>query len=287
MRFPEPIRTQIAVIVGVGLLGGSLALAFRKRGLFPHIVGVGRNPQRLQMAVQQKLIDEACTSVERAARQADWIFVCTPVDQIASHVARMIPYAQPGTIVTDVGSVKGPICHALARYARGDVVFVGSHPIAGSEKQGFENSYADLFDGKPCVITPLPAHDATAVDAVESLWRRLGMSVTRASPEEHDEILATTSHLPHFLASILASLVPPQWYPFTGTGFRDTTRVACGDAQLWTAIFMQNREQLLNVLQRCEHMQSEFKQTLINADAERLCQLLDQARQARTQLSTG
>src|SRR5262245_57761489 len=227
-------------IIGVGLLGGSIALAARQRRLAGRIVGADRNDKALETALARGMLDEAHDDPCRAMCSASLAVFCTPVDRIADHIGACAMSCRPGTLLTDVGSTKSSIVRRLAGRLPPGVNFVGSHPLTGSEKTGPENARADLFDGRLVVLTPIGDPPA-AVWTIGDFWRALGARVETMSPETHDEVLATTSHLPHLVASVLAGVLPLDWRGLTATGFRDTTRIASGDAQLWQAIFLSNQ----------------------------------------------
>lgn len=277
---------ETVAIAGVGLIGGSLGAAVKRRGLARRVIGVGRHPGRLAEAQQRGLIDEFERDVGRAAARADIVVICTPVDQIVSHVREARRTARPGTCLTDAGSVKGVLCTALADLATGPCVFVGAHPLAGSEKSGFEYAQAELFQGRTCVVTPLPEHDADAVARVERFWSGVGMRVVRMSPQEHDAVLACTSHAPHVVAAALAAALRDEHRAYTATGFRDTTRIASGDPTLWTGILLQNAEAVLAALDQVEQSWTAFREALQRHDAEALKSLLQTAKHRRDALNT-
>jgi prephenate dehydrogenase len=233
---PPPSETLIdhVVIAGVGLIGGSIAQAVKQRGLARKVTGLGRNRERLEAARSAGVVDDIATSAAEL-QNVSLAIVCTPVDRIADDV-RAIQQYSPQALITDAGSVKGAICRALADVSN----FVGSHPMAGSERGGWEHSRADLFEGKVCAITPL-SQPESRIARVEAFWQVLGMRTQRVTPPRHDELVALTSHLPHAVAAVLASQLTADARPLASTGFRDTTRVASGDPELWTAIFRDNR----------------------------------------------
>lgn len=222
------------VIVGVGLIGGSIGRALKQRGLATTVTGLGRSRERLAAAKSAGVIDQFVTSAAEL-RGVSLAVVCTPVDRIAEDV-RAIHQHAPQALITDAGSVKGALCQALADLPN----FVGSHPMAGSERGGWEHSRADLFISKVCAVTPL-AQPASSITQVEAFWQSLGMRTQPVAPQRHDELVALTSHLPHAVAAVLASQLATDAMPLASTGFRDTTRVASGDPELWTAIFRENR----------------------------------------------
>lgn len=271
-------------IVGVGLIGGSIAAALKKRGFAGRIIGVGRNASRLEKTREAGLIDAPTTDLASAASEAGTIVFCTPVDRIVEDVRDAAPHCRAQTLLTDGGSVKGAICRALDGQLPESATFIGSHPLAGSEKQGFEHADADLFAGRTCVVTP---NERTPVggqlELLISFWRQLGFaSVVKMSAQTHDEILALTSHLPHAVASCLAVLVSePDQQQLASTGFLDTTRIAAGDPELWSAILLNNSEAVLRVMDRFVEELSEIRAAIENGDAGGLKKLLAQAKTNR------
>lgn len=273
-------------IVGVGLIGGSIGQAARQRGLCKTIIGVGRDPASLEKAKKVGAIDSATLDLAEGARRSDFVVVCTPVDKIAFHVIEAGKVAEPGAIITDAGSTKANIVRDIEGRLPNGVEFVGSHPLAGSEKTGPENAAADLFQGRIAIVTPTARTDAAALHAVEAFWKALGSEVHRLDPETHDRALALTSHLPHLTAAALTGIVPPQYRPFTATGFRDTTRIASGDPKLWAAIFRQNALGMADALQRFGDRLDEFRQAILQDDEATLIELLSNGKRVRDALGS-
>jgi prephenate dehydrogenase len=269
----EPV-CEVAAIVGVGLIGGSLAAALRSRGLAREVVGVGRSPSRLNLARDLGQIDRASTSLAEAAHAADLIVFCTPVDRIVEGVREAAVVCRPGTVITDAGSVKKWICDELGANPAPKVQFVGSHPMAGSERQGCQYADPELFQGRRCVVTPLPQSDRASVERIARMWRGVGGEVVQLSPEEHDTLVARASHVPHVVAAALAATLPPRAYPLAATGFRDTTRIAGGDPELWTQILRQNRDEVDAGLESVIETLRKFQQSLGEEDPGRLFELL-------------
>jgi prephenate dehydrogenase len=270
-------------VVGVGLIGGSIALAAKRRGVVRHVIGIGRSSARLEAARSGGLIDAASTSFD-AARDADLVVVCTPVDRIADDVRAVAARLRPGALITDAGSVKVAICRELATGVPDGLVFVGAHPLAGSEKSGWEHADPDLFEGRVCVVTPRDDGPRDAVGRVESFWRELGMDVVRMTPEEHDRVVAFTSHLPHVAASALASLLAESNGQLAATGFRDTTRIAAGDPDLWTAICLENSEPVGEQIGLLIERLAEYHRAIAGQDADALRRLLRVAKERRNAL---
>jgi prephenate dehydrogenase len=277
-------ETGTLSIVGVGLLGGSLALAARRRHVASRVIGTDIGPVALQHAIAAGLLDEALPSLERAVAEADVVVFCAPVDCIVGLVESAAPFCKGGALLTDVGSTKARIVRELQGRLPGGVTFVGSHPLAGSEKHGAEHARADLFDGRLVLVTPGSDTSPGALARVRALWEALGARVETMGPEEHDRALALTSHLPHLVAAALAGTLPAEWRGLTGTGFRDTTRLAAGNPTLWTAIFRSNADAVLDALARLDVQLHRFREALASGDAELLAELLHQGQQARRSL---
>jgi prephenate dehydrogenase len=267
-------------IVGVGLLGASIGLAARKRRLARHVLGVGRDPATLERAASRGAIDSAC-NLQEAARRSQLVVVCTPVDTVAEYVEKIALHCAAHTHITDVGSTKAAIVHRLQ-----GLPFVGSHPLAGSEKRGAEHADAELFQDKMTVVTPTAVTPADAVEAIAAFWRALGARVKLMDPEAHDRALALTSHLPHLTAAALAGILPPELHELTATGFRDTTRVAAGHPSLWTGIFAQNRAATLDALHRLSAQLERYRVALETGDWAALDALLTHAKKVRDALAS-
>jgi prephenate dehydrogenase len=272
------------VLVGVGLIGGSVGLAARRRGLADRVVGVDRDPAALGQALAAGILDEACPDLARAAAGADLIVVCTPVDHIPARVLEAAAACRPGTLLTDVGSTKAGIVEAVRGRLPPGVAFVGSHPLAGSEKHGPAHARPNLFDGSLVVLTPAADADDNALSRLRGFWQGLGARVRLMEAREHDRALALTSHLPHLLASALAGVLPPDLYELTATGFRDTTRLAAGNPALWTAIFAANRDAVLDALDLFEDQLRRFRGALAAADEATLNALLQVGKTIRDRL---
>jgi prephenate dehydrogenase len=271
-------------LVGVGLLGGSIALACRQKRLVDRIVGCDTSANVLDRALARGMLDETTTDPDLAVAKASLVVFCTPVDRLADVVGACAEACRPGTLLTDVGSTKSAIVRRLAGRLPPGVSFVGSHPLAGSEKAGPEHARGDLFEGKLVLVTPAGDPPA-AVSAVAGFWQALGARVETLSPEQHDEALAITSHLPHLVASVLAGVLPLEWKRLTATGFRDTTRLAAGSPELWRAIFLSNQPALLAAIAEFRAHLDRFQDALAKSDGERLRLLLEQGKYVRDSLS--
>ena len=273
-------------ILGVGLIGGSVGLAAKARGVATRVVGFGRSVKNLERARELGCIDQFATTLADAVKAADLVVVCTPVDRIASAILDSAPHCRPGTLFTDGGSTKGNILAELGDRLPDHVAFVPAHPLAGSEKTGPEYAKARLFHDRVTILTPNPGTDARAVARVEAFWKALGSRLVTMSPADHDRALATTSHLPHAVAAGVAGVTPPDWLTLTAGGFRDTTRIAGGDPALWAAIFLANREAVLHAVDGFASRLSEFRKFLDTGDRDGLIHWLSEAKQVRDALGS-
>jgi prephenate dehydrogenase len=280
------VRVTTLAIVGVGLIGGSIGLAARRRHVAARIIGFDQDRTAIQRALERGILDEAAADLLTAVAAADVVVFCTPVDRIAAQVRTAAAACRPGTLLTDTGSTKSAIVRELQGNLPTGVDFIGSHPLAGSEKQGPQSAHADLLERCLVVVTPAETKNDNALSRVAAFWQALGASVRVMSPEDHDRALALTSHLPHLVASALAGVLPPEWAALTATGFRDMTRLASGDPALWAAIFQSNREETLAALGRLEEHLGEFRQALADSDGNALTNLLRQGKRIRDELTS-
>ena len=265
------------VIVGVGLIGGSIAAAVRKRFPECRVIGIGRNRERLEAACNRGLLTDCSDQISAASiPEGSLGIVCLPVDQIAAAVLQLIDAGCE--LITDAGSVKASIYEALGNDS--GRTFIGSHPIAGSEHTGFEHADADLFVNRLCVVTPLHAN-AIKTARVVSFWKSIGSSVQEMSPEDHDRVLALTSHLPHIISAVTSGCVTAEHLPFTGTGFRDTTRIAAGSPSLWTSILLGNAKYCVASIDMAEQLLREFRNAIEAGDATLLTSLLESSAERR------
>jgi prephenate dehydrogenase len=275
------------VVVGVGLIGGSFALALKAAAAVGRVVGVGRGEANLRRALELGVID-AIGALDRATvAEADLVLVAAPVGQAGPVFAALAPLLGPGTVVTDAGSTKQDVV-AAARRELGAALprFVPGHPIAGTEKSGAEAALAGLFRGRKVVLTPLAETDRSAVDRVRAAWESCGARVLELEPAEHDAVLASVSHLPHVLAYALVHQVArhpraEQLFAFAAGGFRDFTRIASSHPRMWSDICLANREELLKELDRYGGELARIRALLERGDAKMLEALFAHAREAR------
>ncbi len=275
-------RFGTVAIIGVGLIGGSLGLAIRSRRIAAHVVGVGRDQATLDQAARSGVIDRGTTDFDSGVSEADLVIVCTPVNRVAEDVSRAALAAPADVLITDVGSAKRRIVDAIERDPRSAAVFVGAHPLAGSEQRGARHARANLFEDRVCVLTPTPRTPLERTRETLAFWTALGSRVVEMSPGEHDEILAYTSHLPHAVAAALAGSVPAEWLPMAAGAYRDGTRVAAADTNLWSAIFRENRGPMLKALDTLQECLDAFKYALMRDDEDAIRAWWDQARIRRS-----
>jgi prephenate dehydrogenase len=271
-------------VIGVGLIGGSFALALKQAKTVSHVIGVGRNAANLKLARERGIIDSIASDPGAAARDADLVIVATPVAQFPAVFASL---AESKALITDGGSTKRDVI-AAARKALGKKIgqFVPAHPIAGAEKSGAGAASAELYRGKRVVITPLPQNRRPALEQVESAWKACGANVSRMDPEEHDAVLATVSHLPHVLAFALVHGVAKrnnseQLFSFAAGGFRDFTRIASSHPEMWRDICLANRDRVLQELKSYANELGTIRKLIQKGDAAALEKVFAVARDAR------
>ena len=292
--FADFSQIRNITILGVGLIGGSLGLALRAKGFRGEITGLGRRMQTLNIALERGAVDNATTDFQTGICDADLVVVGTPVDLIPEMVQRIaaIRTSDPRPLlITDVGSIKGQVVEEIEDFlAATDLHFVGSHPMAGSEKTSVAAARPDLFEGAKCIVTPTDNTHPQALKLITDLWQYVDTQVYHLSPAEHDLLIAGASHLPHLIASILTNTVGEigndtvKALDFAATGFRDTTRIAAGSPQLWRAIFMQNAPSLLPMIDSTIENLAEFKKLLENQDDVEIERLLAHAKMLRDTL---
>jgi prephenate dehydrogenase len=264
-------------ILGVGLLGGSIGLALKSASNPCKIVGYGHRPATLESALRLGAIDEIAPDPAAAVRGADLVILASPVGVFKQLIDKIKAELKMGAIVTDVGSTKRTVCRLAEEALPAGVHFVGSHPMAGSEKRGVDAARADLFHGALCITTPTTKTDPTALRQVESFWQALGMRITRLNPEDHDRLLADVSHLPHLLAATLIAVQSDPAFDLAGKGFFDTTRIAGGDGGLWRDIFLDNADNLRISITKLRQELDRFESLLKPEQSEHLRAYLDKS----------
>jgi len=268
-------------ILGVGLLGGSIGLAARRRITDFHVTGYGHRPDTLRRATELEAIHHGTGSISEAVREADLVILATPVGLFEALLREMAPHLKAGAVVTDVGSTKRSVVRLAGEILPAHAKFVGSHPMAGSEKRGVEFATADLFDNALCLLTPTSQSDEGAVESVRRFWRTLGMRLMDLSPEDHDRAVAQVSHLPHAVAAALVTLQQDLSLDLAGKGFADSTRIAAGDGALWRDIFVDNRDNMVAAIDSLVAQLHNLSSTLKAGDGEAIKCWLDAAAERR------
>ena len=279
---------QQITILGPGLLGASLAMAVKERGLAARVVTWSRRPESRAKCLNQSWCDAVFDSPEKAVVGSDLVVICTPVQTIVPLLVQIRPALDAEALITDVGSTKSLICREARTALEGhSATFLGAHPMAGSEQAGMEHAQSDLFENAACILTPLDDASAEAISKLSAFWDALGMTVSTVSPEKHDEIVAHVSHLPHLLASTLCGYLAAQddtWRTLAGGGLRDTTRIASGDPQLWKQILEQNSDEVVRAIEGFEQQLHHLKTALLNQDSLGVIAQLERGKTYRDQL---
>ena len=298
-----PEYSSVAV-VGVGLIGGSIGLALRERRLAREVVGVGRREVSLRQARERGAVDQTTTDLAAGVAETEIVVVCTPVGTIAEHALAAAAACPAESLITDAGSTKAEIVAAVEAEDRkrgvgtqddGRTVqsgwnaggpcqraaFVGSHPLAGDHRTGVAHARADLFEGRTVVVTPTGATSPTAIERACEFWRALGADVSLMEPDEHDRLVAVTSHAPHLVAAAVVAATPDEAQPLTASGWRDVTRIAAGDPELWRAIIAANREHVLDALLRVDGALTALRAAIETGDDAQLVELLTEAKRMR------
>jgi prephenate dehydrogenase len=245
------VHFRRAAIIGVGLIGASAALAMREKGFCDEVIGFGRKEENLRRAKERGMIDDYSLDAAASVEGADLVILAVPVGILGKLAEAIRRALRKGAVVTDVGSVKGALVSELESLMPEGVHFIGSHPIAGSDKSGIDEARGSLFSGARCIVTPTPLSDKSALDKIVSLWEATGGLVECMDAYRHDEIFALVSHMPHIVAYAMVNAVEtidPGCVEYSGGGFRDTTRIAASSPELWRDISMMNRENLIRVL---------------------------------------
>jgi prephenate dehydrogenase len=277
-------------IIGVGLIGASLALALKKAGVVGHIVGCGRSQKNLQKGIERGVIDSYTTSIADAAKNADVVVLATPLGAMKMAFEQINDSISERAIVTDAGSAKGSVIE-IAKIALGTKIrqFVPGHPIAGAEKSGVEAGLADLYQGRRVILTPIESTDPTAVKEIEKMWLHCGASIEYLDVEHHDKVLAATSHLPHMLAYALVNYLTnlndhDEIFKYAAGGFRDFTRIASSDPVMWRDVCISNGDALEKFIQGFKQELDEVSRAIREQDSDRLLELFSAAKSERDTL---
>jgi len=275
-------------ILGPGLIGGSIALALHERELCQGAAVWGRSESSIEAVRLSGIADIVSTDLSAVVKNASLVVLATPIGAMPSLLGQALPHLPPSALVTDVGSVKGGVVHSLDALCKGKAHFIGGHPMAGSEKTGFDAARADLFEGAVCLLTPVKSTDVQALARVRDFWEQLGCRVSEVAPEAHDEIVARISHFPHLIAALLVNTScqndANNSLQYCGNGFRDTTRIASIAVEMWTEIILSNRKPLCELVGEMICRLESLSKILKSGDSEQLAKCLSEARQWRNQL---
>jgi len=276
-------------IIGVGLIGGSIGLAVRKRKVAGEVIGVFRRPSTMRKALKARAVSRGTLDIKEGVRRADLIVIATPVGLIPETVLRAARFAKKGAIITDAGSTKAWIVEKVEKKigTSASAHFVGSHPMAGSEQAGVESARVDLLNGSPCIITKTAKTDRLALKKVSRFWSALGAKVKIMSPKEHDRSVSLVSHLPHIVAFALAGAVPAGELECAAEGFRDTTRIASSDPGLWADIFTTNRKEIAKAAKLFDLYYRDIVKAIKSSRRADVVRLLAKAKSKRDKLAYG
>ncbi|NOR49598.1 MAG: prephenate dehydrogenase/arogenate dehydrogenase family protein [Desulfuromonadales bacterium] len=277
-------------VVGVGLIGGSLALALKEAGAVGHVVGIGRGLPNLETALRLGVVDSFTQDLVKGVADADLVFLATPVQSLGTVAEQAMPYLKPGAIITDGGSVKQAVIDAIEPHLRDDVHFVPGHPVAGTEDSGAEAAFATLYRERRCILTPTERTAEEALERIRQMWQLVGSQVVIMDVDKHDRVLAAISHLPHMVAYALVNAVgaydryDESILEYSAGGFRDFTRIASSDPTMWRDIAQSNREALLEMMEQFETFFAELKEDVATGSGERLFEFFRRSKQSRDEI---
>ena len=285
------VRFEKVALIGLGLMASSLSLAMRRSGLAECISGHARSHATREKAVELGLIDEVHETAAEAVKGADLVVLCVPIGAYGDIAREIAPNLTPGSILTDVGSVKAAVIRDVAPHIPQDVHFIPAHPIAGSEQSGPEAGFAELFDGRWCIMTPVEGTDEAALDKLKQFWKACGSSIDIMTPDHHDLTLAITSHLPHIIAynivgtaADLEMVTRSEVIKYSAGGFRDFTRLAASDPTMWRDIFLNNKDAVLEMLGRFSEDLTALQRAIRWGDGDTLFNLFSRTRKIRSSI---
>lgn len=288
MSAENPVHFRRLALIGIGLIGGSIARKVRQDGLVEHIAIATRRAETLDRARELTLGDSYHLDPADAVRDADCVIVCAPVGASEAIATTIAPHLKPGAIISDVGSVKGDVVKQMQPHLPGNVHFVPAHPVAGTEQSGPDAGFPDLFIGRWCIVTPPEGTDAAATDRLAGLWAAMGSKIEIMTPEHHDLVLAITSHIPHLIAynivgtaAHLEEVTASEVIKFSAGGFRDFTRIAASDPTMWRDVFLHNKEAVIEMLGRFIEDLFSLQKAIRFGDGEHLFELFSKTRAIR------
>ncbi len=275
------LKFKKAVIIGPGLIGGSIGIFLCKSKMASTVIGVARDKETLRKALKKKAINKAQTDLKKAALDADLIMICTPVKAFENIIRQIIPVLKPGCIIFDVGSTKNEIVVQSQKLLPKDVYFIGTHPMAGSENTGVDFAHIDLFKESICFIAKTQNTKKSAYAIVSDLWKKMGAKCVGIDPRVHDNIVASLSHLPHLISVALVNSVPDKYFKFAASGFKDTTRIAASSVEVWHDIIFSNKKAILSRIENFEMVLKKMKQAIISSQGKQITLQLQRARKKR------
>ncbi len=285
-----PVRFNNVTIIGVGLIGGSFAKVLKSKGLAKEITGTGRSRETLELALKLGVIDRMGQGPVHSVENADLVVLASPVGTFEPVMREIGPHLKKGSILTDVGSVKGDLVKKIEAFVPQGAHYVPAHPIAGKEKFGVAEATDTLFNGAKCILTPTKKTDPSALGMIRDIWTAAGARVVEMTPELHDKIFAAVSHMPHVAAFAMMCAVSDlntgaeDYLNFSGAGFRDFTRIAASSPEIWKDICLMNRENIVSMLDRYLFSLNRFKRDLIAGDLKKLEKHLTAASMSRRKL---
>ena len=289
----SPVLFERLALIGVGLIGSSIARAARDRGIVRSIVATARSEATRKRVAELGIVDQVVATSAEAAENADLVIVCVPVGACGPVAAEIGPHLKPGATVSDVGSVKAGVVKDMAPHLPANVHFVPAHPVAGTEHSGPDAGFAELFINRWCILTPPAQSDPKAVERLTEFWQALGANVEVMSAEHHDLVLAITSHLPHLIAYTivgtadeLAAVTRSEVLKFSAGGFRDFTRIAASDPTMWRDVFLANKDAVLEMLGRFNEDLSTLTRAIRHGDGDTLFNLFTRTRAIRRGIVT-
>jgi len=273
------------VIIGVGLIGGSIGLDIKKKKLAREVIGVARRESSRKKALKYKTVDRATLDLKSAVSSADLVIIATPLGSIAKIAHLSAKYMKKGAILSDVGSTKRVIVEKIEKIVKNNIFFVGSHPMAGSDESGPRNASSDLFKGAPLILTRTKKTNPKALNKIRKFWNKLGSRVTLLSPKKHDELVSLVSYLPHAVSCAIVSSQTKDSVKLAAGSFRDTTRVSMSEVTLWKDIFITSASDTLRTLRKFKEKIGELEKALRKKDSKRILSILTKTKYVRKNIS--
>jgi len=270
-------------IIGVGLIGGSLGLAIKRKKLSNKVIGVGRRKSSISSAKKKGAIDEATLDIGKGVRESDLVIIATPINKVIDIAKKVVKHLPVGAILLDVASTKSNIVLEIEKIVPPYVSYIGTHPIAGSEKKGVKFAEDTMFDNANCIITPTSRTDEEVLTRIKKFWENLGSRIIVMSPQMHDKIVSNISHIPHLIAAVLVK-ISGEYLDFCGGSFKDATRVALSSPEMWTYVFMENKKYILKDMEKIISDFKKFSMLISNNKKQNLLKILNQTKFERQKI---